>query len=370
MRNIKTYNNYTILIVDDSPDNLETIADYLKKSELSIKILKAPNGKIACMLAEEKLPDLIIMDWEMPEMNGIETIKHLKSLESTKDIPVIMCTGKMTTSENLKTAMEAGAVDYIRKPIDNTELTARVYSMLKLAESYKEIKLLNATKDKFFSIIAHDLRSPLGGLMNLTELLYNQYNDFNEDKRKNFLKLLHESSKTTFNLLQNLLTWSTSQRSMITYNPESFSINQIISENISLSENYANEKEICIVTDCKEELNVFADKNMILTVLRNLISNAVKFTPKKGKVTIGCNQINEKTVKVYVTDTGIGISKENIPKLFNIEQNFTTKGTEEETGTGLGLILCKDFVEKNCGQIYVESEPEKKTTFFVELPVE
>lgn len=362
--------HYSILVVDDRPDNLKIIVDYLKESELSLTILKAPNGKIACRIAEKKLPDLIITDWEMPEMNGIETIKYLKSRESTKDIPVIVATGAMTLTENLKTAMEAGAVDYIRKPIDKTELTARVNSMLKLAESFKEIKLLNATKDKFFSIIAHDLSAPLGSFLGLTELLYKKYNTFNEERRKNAIKILHESSKTIFNLLENLLTWSASQRNKITYKPERFSINQIISENISLLENYANEKEISIITDCKKEIHVFADKNMILTVLRNLISNAVKFTPKKGKITIVSRQIDEKTVQICVTDTGIGISKENILKLFSIEQVFTTKGTEKETGTGLGLILCKEFVEKNKGKISVETELGKGTNFYVELPTQ
>ena len=362
--------HYTILVVDDSPDNLKTIVDYLKESELPLTILKAPNGKMACKIAEKKLPDLIITDWEMPEMNGIETIKHLKSRESTKDIPVIMASGAMTLTENLKTALDAGAVDYIRKPIDKTELTARVYSMLKLAESYKEIKLLNATKDKFFSIIAHDLRAPLGGLQNLTDLLYNEYNTYDEESLKNTIKLLYESSKTTFNLLENLLTWSSLQRNKITYKPERFSINQIISENISLLENCAKEKEISIINDCKKEIHVFADKNMILTVLRNLISNAVKFTPKKGKITIGSKLIDEKTVQVWIADTGIGISKENILKLFSIEQVFTTIGTEKETGTGLGLILCKEFIEKNRGEIKLESESGKGTTFFVELPVQ
>jgi len=361
--------NYSILIVDDSPDNLETIIEYLSKSELSLTILKAPNGKIACKLAEKKHPDLIITDWEMPEMDGIETIKHLKSQKKTKDIPIIMCTGKMITSENLNMALKAGAVDYIRKPIDIIELNARVNSMLKLSESYKEIKHLNATKDKFFSIIAHDLKSPFTGLLGLTEIMYNQFNTINKDEFKKYIKLLYQNSKSTFNLLQNLLSWSMSQNSNISYNPESFSINQIISENTTLLENSANEKNIKIETVCEKEATVFADKNMILTVLRNLISNAIKFTPKEGKITIICKQINEKNIQIFVTDTGIGISKKNIPKLFNIEQNFNTMGTADEKGTGLGLIVCKEFIEQHGSKIEVESETGKGSTFYFTLPI-
>ena len=362
--------NYSILIVDDSPDNLKTIIEYLSESELSLTILKAPNGKVACSLAEKKHPDLIITDWEMPEMDGIETIKHLKSQQETKDIPIIMCTGKMITSENLNMALKAGAVDYIRKPIDIIELNARVNSMLKLSESYKEIKHLNATKDKFFSIIAHDLKTPFTGLLGLTEIMYNQYDDLDKDEFKEYIKLLHENSKITFNLLQNLLAWSTSQKGKIICNPENFPINQIISENITLLENPANEKEIELTNNCENGIIVFADKNMILTVLRNLISNAIKFTPKKGKITVGCKQIDGKNVQISVTDTGVGISEENIPKLFSIEQNFKTIGTEKEKGTGLGLIVCKEFIEQNNGKIWVESEEGKGTSFMFTISKE
>ncbi len=361
--------NYSILIIDDSPDNLETIIEYLSESELSLTILKAPNGKIACSLAEKKHPDLIITDWEMPEMDGIETIKYLKSQEKTKDIPIIMCTGKMITSENLNMSLKAGAVDYIRKPIDIIELNARVNSMLKLSRSYKKIKHLIATKDKFFSIIAHDLKTPFTGLLGLTEIMYNQYDEFDRDEFKKYIKLIYENSKSTFNLLQNLLSWSMSQKSNISYNPESFSINKTILENITLLENAANEKNIKIENFCIKEFTVFADKNMILTVLRNLISNAIKFTTKKGKITIACKQIDEKAIQISITDTGIGIAKENIPKLFNIEQNFNTMGTADEKGTGLGLIVCKEFIEQHGSKIEVESETGKGSTFYFTLPL-
>ena len=362
--------SYTILIVDDNPDNLETIVEFLQDSELDITILKAPNGKVACKLAGKKLPDLIITDWEMPEMNGIETIECLKSNPITKDIPVIMCTGVMTETKHLKTALDAGAVDYIRKPIEKIELIARVGSMLKLSESYKEIKLMNATKDKFFSIISHDLKAPFNGLLNLSELLYEQYEDFDNDKRKHFIKLIYESSKTTFDLVQNLLTWSVSQRKMIAYRPEHFSINQIISENVILLESQAHKKEISLTKDCGGETSILGDKNMISTVIRNLISNAIKFTQKEGTVEIGVKTRHGVSQhEIYVKDTGIGISEGKISQLFGIEHNCTTKGTEEEEGTGLGLILCKEFVEKNGGKIWVESEVGKGSSFMFTLPI-
>ncbi|RLD70983.1 MAG: hypothetical protein DRJ10_19810, partial [Bacteroidetes bacterium] len=240
----------------------------------------------------------------------------------------------------------------------------------KLAESYKEIKLMNATKDKFFSIISHDLKAPFNGLLNLSELLYEQYEDFDNDKRKHFIKLIYESSKTTFDLVQNLLTWSVSQRKMIAYRPEHFSINQIISENVILLESQAHKKEISLTKDCGGETSILGDKNMISTVIRNLISNAIKFTQKEGTVEIGVKTRHGVSQhEIYVKDTGIGISEGKISQLFGIEHNCTTKGTEEEEGTGLGLILCKEFVEKNGGKIWVESEVGKGSSFMFTLPI-
>jgi class 3 adenylate cyclase/CheY-like chemotaxis protein len=153
--------NYSILLIDDSPVIIMALTEFMKESELSLTILRANSGKLACSMAEEKLPDLIITDWEMPEMDGIETIKALKNNEQTKDIPIIMCTGKMTKSENLKTALRAGAVDFIRKPVDKIELIARVNSMLTLSESYKKIKTqvdeIAAEKDKTEKLLLNTL---------------------------------------------------------------------------------------------------------------------------------------------------------------------------------------------------------------------
>ena len=240
---------HTILVIDDQPDNLKIIVDYLKESGVDYTILKAPNGKIACKIAEKKIPDLIITDWEMPEMDGIETIKCLQGNKDTRDIPVIMASGVMTLPKNLKTALEAGAVDYIKKPVDKTELIARVNSMLKLADSYKEIKLLNATKDKFFSIIAHDLRSPFNAMLGFSDLLVKKYDKYSSIEQKNHLDVLNKEIRNTHKLVENLLLWARTQRKNIKFNPQEESLYEIVNENIRFLDQIALNKSISVKTD-------------------------------------------------------------------------------------------------------------------------
>ena len=365
--------NYLILVIDDSADNLRIITNFLKESGLSLTILNAPNGKIGCMLAEKKLPDLIITDWEMPEMDGIETIKYIKGQKSTKEIPIIMATGVMTSTADLKIAMEAGAVDYIRKPIDKTELTARIHSMLKLADSYKEIKLLNATKDKFFSIIAHDLRNPFQSILGFSELLIKGYNEFTDDKRLEYIKIIGNNSETNFKLLEDLLTWSRTQSDKIEYTPEPINLQALVSETILVLKLHTDKKEIKVINNVDNDVIAYVDKNSVTAIIRNLLSNAIKFTPQKGSVTISTQPAQTKEdikyIEICVSDTGVGIPAEKIGKLFKVEKHISTIGTNDERGTGLGLTLCKEFVEKNNGKIWIESEEGKGSEFMFTLPL-
>ena len=364
---------HTILVIDDQPDNLKIIVDYLKESGVDYTILKAPNGKIACKIAEKKIPDLIITDWEMPEMDGIETIKCLQGNKDTRDIPVIMASGVMTLPKNLKTALEAGAVDYIKKPVDKTELIARVNSMLKLADSYKEIKLLNATKDKFFSIIAHDLRSPFNAMLGFSDLLVKKYDKYSSIEQKNHLDVLNKEIRNTHKLVENLLLWARTQRKNIKFNPQEESLYEIVNENIRFLDQIALNKSISVKTDIAEKVVVFADKDMLHTIMRNLISNAIKFTPKNGEIIVSANakttDSNQDVIEVKVKDNGIGISDDEQTKLFSIADNISTKGTDDERGSGLGLILCKEFVENHGGEIGLESELGQGTTFWFCLPM-
>lgn len=236
-----------------------------------------------------------------------------------------------------------------------------------------ELEIANKTKDKFFSIIAHDLKSPISALMNFSNLLLKKHKTYDIEKRETFIKIINDSSIKTLKLLDNLLAWAQSQTGVISFTPEIINISELISEIISLFEEAAENKEIKLILNAEKDLSVDADKNMIETVLRNLISNAIKFTPKKGEITVTSQTIrdekNQKFTEISVKDSGVGIPHEIQSKLFNITENYTTKGTELETGTGLGLILCKEFIEKHSGKIWLESEVEKGSKFIFRIPM-
>lgn len=234
-------------------------------------------------------------------------------------------------------------------------------------QSEKQLKELNTTKDKFFSIISHDLRNPFNTIIGFTNLLFSNVQEGDYERIEYYASILQKSAEQGLKLLDNLLDWSRSQTGKLTYSPEYFPVNVLINEVVLMLDNPAKHKKITINLELKPNIWVFADKNMINTVLRNLISNAIKYTDKNGSITIKTEKKHNK-INISITDTGVGISSESIPKLFDLEHNYTTLGTDNEKGTGLGLVLCKEFIEINKGKISLESEKNIGTTFFIELP--
>lgn len=227
----------------------------------------------------------------------------------------------------------------------------------------KELESLNQTKDKFFAIIAHDLRNPFSTVLNLSELLAKEFDNFETDKLQLFIEQIYKYSNNTFNLLENLLQWSMLQTGRTVWKPKTENLADLINENIELLRGNANQKQIDLTWVNPINCYAFYDPNMITTVIRNIISNAIKFTPNNGKITIEVTDSPEK-YKILIHDNGVGVSVEDQAKLFRIDSNPSTIGTSQERGTGLGLILCKDFVEKNGGSIGLTSEPGKGSTFF------
>ena len=237
----------------------------------------------------------------------------------------------------------------------------------KLGTANEQLKETNATKDKFFSIIAHDLKSPFVGLLGYSELLKNEIDSLPKEKITEYSENLNKNIKNTYNLLENLLNWALFQTGKMSFNPESVDLFLEIKSILELFDANAGSKNITIVNNVKINTYIEADKNMIRTVLYNLISNAIKFTNQKGQVSVKSEKIDDH-IEISVSDNGVGIPRENLEKLFKLDSNITTKGTSNEKGTGLGLLLCKEMIEKHNGSISVESEEGKGTTFRVIFP--
>ncbi len=251
------------------------------------------------------------------------------------------------------------------------ELTAKNIEINRQKEELevqrKELEQLNQMKDKFFAIIAHDLRNPFSTVLSITELLAKEFSNFDQQNLQMFIEQLYKYSNKTFNLLENLLQWSMMQTMRLEPKPQMANIGSIIHDTIDLLKGTAQQKGISLYWDNPVEHIGFFDVNMITTVVRNLISNALKFTKAGGEVVIKVTPQGD-TYRINVSDTGVGIAPDVMDKLFRIDSNPTTPGTNDESGTGLGLILCKEFVEKNGGTIGVTSQVGVGSTFYFTIP--
>lgn len=231
-----------------------------------------------------------------------------------------------------------------------------------LQESKDNLKTLNATKDKFFSIIAHDLRNPFNALHGLTEHLLNNYDHFEEDEIKDSIELIYNSADDLLELLENLLHWSRSQRGKMQFVPRKLQLSELVDKTFKILNMSAQKKNINLVSEINPDLKLTADYDMLMAILRNLISNAIKFSYPDSFIRL--NALNfDNYIEISVMDNGVGISPENIKKLFRVDMDHTTSGTSQEQGSGLGLILCQEFVDKHNGKIWVESELNKGSTF-------
>lgn len=236
-----------------------------------------------------------------------------------------------------------------------------------LQKTNTQLQDLNASKDKFFSIISHDLRSPFNVMLGYSQILDERFDELERERIQSDIKKLRKSAEGLYALLENLLTWSRIQRGAIEYYPEEIDLSDVSDENIDLFAARAEQKGITLRSMIQMHEMVYADENMVNTVIRNLVSNALKFTPSGGRIELFVRPSGD-FVEVSVADTGTGINEEDIPKLFRIDAQYTNLGTDGEKGTGLGLNLCQDLVEKNGGEIWVESERGKGTTFKFTLP--
>ncbi|MBK7631984.1 MAG: PAS domain S-box protein [Ignavibacteriales bacterium] len=313
----------------------------------SIKLL-VPDEK------HEKIDELIKLCVEGKLVRDVEGLQRKK--DGSK-IPVLITLSLLTDEENNPFAIASIASD----------ITEQKNIERELIKSKAAAESANAAKDKFFKIISHDLRSPFNSIIGFSNLLNEEYDSFDDLRRKECIRQINMSSLNAYNLLENLLTWARTQTDEITINKEELNLKKLVETSIATALLNADAKNISVINNVQPELFISIDKNTALTFIRNIVNNAIKFTHKGGHITID-SHVNEDSISLHITDTGVGISPEVIDHLFQIGKDISTKGTNNEKGTGLGLILCKEFIEKNGGSITVKSEVNKGSEFIIILP--
>ncbi len=379
----------TILVVDDEEKNRLAISAVLRHAPEPYLVITAPNGLVGCKMAEAQKPNLIIMDWVMPEMSGLEALMVLKERETTHDIPVIMLTG-LGSSKHVEYALNAGAADYLRIPVDKTELLARVRAAIALAESYSHIKeqserleeqnhellALNQEKNEFLGIAAHDLKNPLNNIRDLARIIEQEFQTMPPEEVQDFARLIGQSANKMFELVRNLLDVNAIEQGGIKPHLVDFDIREIVNRVVESYTQRAMTKGITLnFTIPDEPIVSFADENLTEQIIENLISNAVKYSPFGKKVTIEISTTqqsvasNQQLLTVLIRDEGPGISADDQTKLFGKFARLTAQPTGGEHSTGLGLSIVKQLAEVMKGKVWCESVLGEGATFFVQLPM-
>lgn len=362
----------TILIVDDNPINLKIFGHML--SEQHYQIVEARDGLIALDLFESVKPDLVLLDVMMPGIDGFEVCRIIKSDEKNSNVPVIFLSARNDVSDIVK-GFESGAVDYLAKPFNKAELLVRLKTHLdfkltrdELIRTSNHLTELNDLKNRLFSIIGHDLRSPLSNVKMTLDFILRKIID---PSSPDFDETIHELSKSTdemFSLLENLFGWARSQSGTLDIVPEKIFPGEIVGSVLTFFGSRLKEKEISIDNRIDASVYAWADSSMIKAVLKNLVSNAIKYSHRGGQVVITADQ-SAHEILINVTDFGVGVEIERQSQLFSASKQVRTYGTENETGSGIGLLLCKDFVEKNGGDLNLLSAKGQGSTFGFTLPL-
>lgn len=355
--------NTKILIIEDNYVTLKEIEIHVKN--MGYKMTKtAIDSEEAINKAEKFKPDLLLSDINLGgSINGIETVNIIRR---KLDVPVIY----LTAYDDDDTLMKAHITEpyaYIVKPFQERELSIAISIALYKHKAEKQLKEAIATKNKLISIISHDLRNSLGSIHQIADLLIKNYGKFDDAKTIKIINRIYNSTGATFTLLESLLCWAKNQSEIAFFNPEPCMLHAIVSESVSLLEWVATTKQITIIESVPDDLEVCADSEMMKTLFRNLLSNAIKFTGVKGKITITAEQKETQTV-IAVTDNGIGMNDITRQSLFKIGQTQSQLGTCGEKGTGFGLVLCKEIIDKHNGDIRVESEKGKGSAFIFTIP--
>lgn len=364
--------NAKILIVDDQQDNIDVLHDFLEIQGYK-NIFSTTDPRDVSGLMYELKPDIVLLDLSMPFMSGFEVMDLVKSIvDPSVYLPILMLTADVTL-ETKRKALQSGACDFLTKPFDLIELQARVNTHLLIRFKNEQInnyavqlEQLIATKDKFFSIIAHDLRNPFIGIQNYIKII-TKLKKYNRKEVENQFNTINSTAQQGYELLENLLKWARSQTGKIDVQIESLKLADEVANCLKLVETQAQNKRIRILSAIPIDIVIFSDSDMLKTILRNLLMNAIKYTHDGGMISLNAIKTDD-YIQIAVTDNGIGIDNSDIDNLFRVDKNLKSReGTNNEKGSGLGLILCKEFVDRLGGTIEVESEIGKGTTFKLRL---
>ena len=363
---------FKLLVVDDVQTNVLLLKALLCKEGYGI--LVANNGQEALEVIRNENPDLILLDVMMPGMDGFEVAERLKSEEFRCEIPIIFLTA-LDDTQSIVNGFKLGVGDFISKPFRKEELMVRIKHQLSLVaarriieEKNEELRKTIAGRDKMYSVIAHDLRSPMASMkMLLNTIMMSVEKDKIDPDIFDMLEMSNKTSEEVFSLLDNLLKWTKSQLGKLTVIPQKLDISGLADGVVEVMNSVAEVKHIKLIRTDHESFFVYVDIEMIKSILRNLISNAVKFSNPDSEIKVGIKAEDGKVI-VSVTDSGKGIKKEDQHKLLKDSTHFTTYGTNSEEGSGLGLLLCRDFARKNGGELWFESEENLGSVFSFSLP--
>ncbi|MGV3685546.1 MAG: hybrid sensor histidine kinase/response regulator [Daejeonella sp.] len=399
-------NQIKILLVDDNIDNLMSMEVVLEKDGYSF--VKATSGReaLSILLKEEDF-SLILLDIRMPIMDGYETAELIYQRDKLRHIPIIFISGQDDEEAAVFKGYLAGAVDYIRKPFNtqilrskvavfaelyrknqiliaqeekltrinddlrklNQELEDRVKERTKELENLNhELKDLNLSKDKFLSVISHDLRNPLTALLASSDRLKKTNNE-NSTETQHLATIIHRTSNKILEQLNELVNWAKNQREKTSFNPVSIQLRTGIDVSLEILKTNSNQKDIVLENNIRENVFVKADVFMLRSIIQNLVMNAIKYSPQGGIVSVSANYINS-MVEICVQDTGVGMTPEVQQNLFKNISPVSVAGTANETGSGLGLLLVRDFVTQHGGTISIDSEPGKGTCFKFTVPAD
>ena len=364
---------YKILIVDDVMSNVLLLKVLLTNEKF--QIATASNGRQALDQVTKEKPDLVLLDVMMPDMSGFEVSQQLKANPETAEIPIIFLTALNSTADIVK-GFQVGGNDFISKPFNKEELIIRVTHQISLIAAKRiivaqteELRKTIIGRDKLYSVIAHDLRSPMGSIkMVLNMLILNLPSDTIGPEMYELLTMANQTTEDVFSLLDNLLKWTKSQIGKLKVVYQDIDMVEVTEEVIEIFSMVAELKKISIRLETPSKLDVHADIDMIKTVIRNLLSNAIKFSNEATEILVTVQE-QEGMAVVSVKDSGCGIDEENQKKLLHTDTHFSTFGTNNEEGSGLGLLLCQDFVIKNGGKLWFTSTKGEGSTFSFSIPL-